>query len=194
MRDKMTNLEKLAVSGKKVFTTGDLAVIWKIPERRRLVELIKYYLREKRLIHIYKGVYAFGEDYTPFDIAQKLVPLSYISLYTTIRMHGLSFQYYGSIYSISLKSKKYKIEGQGYIYHKVKESIFYNHLGLISNGRYIIADRERTITDSLYVFPGLGFDNLRDIDREKLIKLSKIYNNKRLEKEVKELVEMTESE
>ncbi len=188
MKNNITNIEKLALSGKKVFTTEDLAVIWQIPARRKLIELIKYYLRKKRLTSIHKGIYAYGEDYTSFDIAQKLIPLSYISLYTTSQMHGLTFQNYETVYSISLKSKKYKIKNQGYEYHRVKEAIFYNQLGLIQNGRYIIADRERTITDFLYVFPDFAFDNLQGVDKEKLITLSKIYNNKVLEKRIRELI------
>lgn len=187
MLDQTTKLEKLALSGKKVFTTEDLAVLWQAPQRRRLIELIKYYLREKRLVRIYKGVYTYGEDFTPLDIAQKLVPLSYISLYTTSQMHGLTFQYYQTIYAVSLKSRKYTIEEQDYIYHKIKEPIFYNQSGLINNGRYIIADRERTITDCLYVFPQFAFDNLHGVDKEKLLALSKIYSNKSLEKRVKNL-------
>ena len=110
MENQITNIEKLATSGKKVFTIEDLAVLWQIPERRKLIERIKYYLREKRLIHIAKGVYAYGQDYTSMDVAQKLVPLSYISLYTASQLHGLTFQYYTSVYSISLRSKTYTIQ------------------------------------------------------------------------------------
>lgn len=181
-------MEKLALSGKRVFTTEDLAVFWQIPQRRRLIELIKYYLRKRRLVRIFKGVYSYGDDYTLFDIAQKLVPLSYISLYSTSQMHGLTFQYYQTIYSISLKSKKYQLGDQGYVYHLVKEPIFYDQLGLINNGRYTFADKERTITDCLYVFPNFAFDNLEGVDKEKLLTLSRIYNNKMLEKRIKELI------
>ena len=188
MQNNTTNIEKLALSGKRIFTIEDLAVIWQIPERRRLIERIKYYLRAKRLTSIHKGVYAYGEDYTSFDIACKLVPLSYISLYTACQLYGLTFQYYKTIYSISLKSKKYKIKEQGYIYHKAKESIFYNQSDLIQNGRYIIAGKERTVTDCLYVFPDFAFDNLQGIDKEKLLALSKIYSNNKLEQRVKELI------
>jgi predicted transcriptional regulator of viral defense system len=188
MENQITNIEKLALSGKKVFTIADLAVMWQIPERRMLIERIKYYLREKRLISITKGVYAYGEGYTPLDIAQKLVPLAYISLYTTSQIHGLTFQYYAAIYCISLKSKTYTLNEQNYIYHKVKEQIFYNKLGLVDNGRYLIADKERTICDCLYVFPGFSFDNLRGIDREKLEAMAKMYDNKRLEREVDEVI------
>lgn len=192
MNNKVTNIEKLVLSGKKVFTTEDLAVFWQIPQRRRLIELIKYYLREERLIRVFKGVYAYGDDYTPFDIAQKLVPLSYISLYTTSQMHGLIFQYYQTIYSVSLKSKQYQLGNQDYIYHRVKEAIFYEQLGLINNGRYTIADKERTIADCLYVFPNFAFDNLAGVNKEKLLALSKIYNNKMLEKRVKMLTKTIE--
>lgn len=188
MTNKVTNTEKLALSGKRVFTTEDLAVFWQIPQRRRLIELIKYYLRKRRLVRIFKGVYSYGDDYTLFDIAQKLVPLSYISLYSTSQMHGLTFQYYQTIYSISLKSKKYQLGDQGYVYHLVKEPIFYDQLGLINNGRYTFADKERTITDCLYVFPNFAFDNLEGVDKEKLLTLSRIYNNKMLEKRIKELI------
>src|SRR5438105_4424691 len=125
MENKITNIEKLALSGKKVFSIEDLAVIWQVPERRKLIERIKYYVREKRLIHIAKGVYAYGADYTTFDIAQKLVPLSYLSLYTTSRMHGLIFQYYSAVYCMSLKSKTYRFGEQAYIYHRMKEPVFY---------------------------------------------------------------------
>jgi len=190
MRDKIANIEKLALSGKKVFTTEDLAVFWQIPQRRRLIELIKYYLREERLTSIYKGVYAYGDDHTPLDIAQKLAPLSYVSLYTTSQMHGLTFQFYETTYCVSLTSKKYQIGEKNFIYHRVKESIFYNQLGLVDNGRYIVADRERSITDCLYVFPGFSFDNLKGVDKEKLLTLSKIYNNKMLEKRVKALINL----
>lgn len=180
--DKQNSIEKLVTSGKKVFTTEDLAVIWGISERRKLIERIKYYLRQKRLKHIHKGVYAYG-DYTPLDIAQKLVPLSYVSLYTTSQMHGLTFQYYSSIYCVSLKSKTYDIGGQKYVYHKVKEPIFYSQSGLVNQGRYIIADKERTICDMLYVFPGTAFDKLEGVDADKLVQISRLYGNKRLERE-----------
>lgn len=192
MLNQTVNIERLALSEKLVFTTEDLAVIWQIPQRRRLIELIKYYVRQKRLMRIYKGVYVYGKDYTPLDIAQKLVPLSYISLYTTSQMHGLTFQYYETIYAVSLKSRKYKISEREYMYYRVKESMFYNQLGLVDNGRYIMADKERTITDCLYVFPHIAFDNLRGLDKEKLLTLSKIYSNSSLERRVKELIKIIE--
>lgn len=182
-----TNIEKLITSGKKVFTTDDLAVVWQIDDRKKLKERIKYYLRKERLAHLHKGVYAYGE-FTPMDVAQKLVPLSYISLYTTAQMHGLTFQYYSTIFCMSLKSKKFDLDGQKYEYHKVKETVFYNALGQVNEGRYTIANKERTICDLLYVYPGFSFDNLKGVDVELLRKIARIYENKRLQKEVDHLI------
>ena len=52
--NNQTNMEKLITSNKKVFTIDDLAVIWEISDRKRLTGRIKYYLKQRRLIHIYK--------------------------------------------------------------------------------------------------------------------------------------------
>lgn len=182
-----TSIEKLIHTGKKVFTAEDLSVIWEISNRRTLIERIKYYLRGERLVSIHRGVYALGE-YTALDVAQKLVPLSYLSLYITGQMHGLTFQHYSSIFCIALKSKKYTVNGQQYVYHEVKETIFYNELGLVNQGRYIIANKERTICDLLYVFPDAAFDNLAGIDVDMLQQISHIYGNKRLEKAVSDII------
>ena len=192
MNDNVGKIEKLALSGKKVFTTADLAVLWQIPERRRLIELIKYYLRTNRLTHLHKGVYAYGTDYTPFDVAQKLVPFSYLSLYTTCQLHGLTFQYYETVYAVALQCKHYEIGGQKYEYHRVKEAIFYNTQGLVNTGRYWIAGRERTILDCLYVYPRFAFDNLQSVDREKLRALAGTYDNRQLGDRVEEVMQLIE--
>lgn len=186
-----TSIEKLITSSKRVFTTDDLAVIWEISDRKKLIERIKYYLRQQRLTHIYKGIYAYGE-YTALDIAQKLVPMSYLSLYTTSQMHGLTFQYHSTVFCVSLKSKKYDIDGQSYEYHKVKESIFFNNIGLIEENGCTLANKERTVCDLLYVFPHFAFDNLRGIDVNMLRAVSFIYGNKRLVAEVANLIKVIE--
>ncbi len=185
-----TNIEKLITSGKKVFTIDDLAVIWQISDRKKLVSLIKYYLRRQRLTHVYKGVYAYG-NYHVLDVAQKLTPMSYLSLYTTAQMHGLIFQNYSTTFAMSLKSNKYDLGGEKFEYHKLKDTAFYNALGLVSEGGLTFANRERTICDLLYVYPGLAFDNLRGVDSKALAEVSRIYGNRRLEKEVAKLI-MTE--
>lgn len=185
--NNQSSIEKLIISGKKVFTVEDLAVIWNISDHRKLIERIKYYLRQQKFSSIYRGVYVYGEP-SPLEIAQKLVPLSYVSLYTTSQMHGLTFQHYSSIYCMSLRSVNFEIDSHKYIYRKVKNEIFFNNLGLITQDNCTFANRERTVCDLLYVFPGIELDNISNIDIMLLKKISKIYHNKRLEKDVKNIV------
>jgi predicted transcriptional regulator of viral defense system len=182
-----TSIEKLIISDKPVFTIDDLAVIWQKPDRRQLVELVKYYVGQGRIAPIYKGIYAYGE-HTMLDIAQKLMPLSYLSLYTTAQMHGLTFQNYTTIFSMALFSKKYHLNGQAFEYHKVKEQIFYNPLGLECDGKNTIAGKERTIGDLMYVYPNIAFDNLSNVDTVLLSKIAGIYGNKRVERDIAKLI------
>jgi hypothetical protein len=191
--NNQTNIEKLITSGKKVFTTDDLAVIWQISDRNKLIQRIKYYLRNHRLIHIYKGIYAYGE-FTNLEVAQKLVPLSYVSLYTTAQIYGLTFQFYSTIFCLSLKSKKYEINGQKYEYHKVKESIFYSNIGLIKQNGLTLASKERTICYLLYVYPNFAFDNLSGVNVLELSAIASLYSNKRLKKDIASLIEVINKE
>ncbi len=188
--NNQTNIEKLIMTGKTVFNANDLAIIWQISDRKKLNERIKYYLRSKRFINIYKGLYSYG-NYTVFNIAQKLVPMSYISLYTSAQKHGIIFQYDPTVYCISLISKKYIIDNQKYEYHKVKDVIFYNNIGLIKENNYLIANKERTICDLLYIYPDFAFDNLKSVNIKLLRQISMIYNNKRLQKTIDQVIKIT---
>jgi hypothetical protein len=58
---------------------------------------------------------------------------------------------------------------------------------------HTIANKERTICDLLYVFPGFAFDNLKSVDTEILHKIATIYDNKRLQKDVSEIIKIIES-
>ena len=193
MKENTNNIELLAQSGKSIFTTSDLAVIWSIPERRKLIELIKYYPRTSRLTSITKGVYAYGHSYTNLDIAQKLVPFSYISLYTSAQIHGLTFQHYDTTHAMALNTKKYLLPAGRFEYHRLKASAFYNPLGIIKNDHYLLAGPERTVADCLYTYPNFSFDNLRPIDPKKLNEIAKIYDNssllRRINKVIKQIKE-----
>jgi len=63
-----------------------------------------------------------------------------------------------------------------------------NQLGLEHKKRYTIASVERAICDRIYLSKNYYFDDLSDIDFEKLEEISKIYNNKRVILEVNKLM------
>lgn len=184
----MDKIEKLLISNKNVFTTQDLSVIWGISEKAKIWEIAKYYFRKNKLNRIYRGIYSINKKYSPLELAQKLQPLSYISLHTALSIHGINFQYYSSNYSISLISKKYLISKVEYSYHQVKDFIFFNKIGLVDKGSYLLADKERAICDTLYIWPSMNIDRIDNINKDKLLETAQIYKNKRLIDDIKLLI------
>lgn len=184
----MTKIENLLLSGKTIFNLQDLAVIWNIVEHGKLVELVKYYLRKKRILPIKKGLYSIKENYSDLELAQKLVPDCYISYHTSLSFYGVNFQFYSEIHCCSLKSRTIMVGEKKFVYHKIPDDIFYNGLGLVQESNFTISSLERTICDSLLINKYIGFDHLDNIDEKKLTEISSIYNNNRLEKSIKKLI------
>ena len=59
--------------------------------------------------------------------------------------------------------------------------------GIINAGNYFIASAERALCDKIYK-DGLNyFDDLNGLDKEKVLEISKLYKNKRLEKNINQL-------
>jgi predicted transcriptional regulator of viral defense system len=190
----MTKIEKLLNSSLHVFTVQDLAVVWGISDKLKLWNNIRYYLRSNRLKRIHRGLYVVGA-YTSFEVAQKLITPSYISFYTALAVHGIIFQVYETIHSVALKSKTIMVGKEKFVYHQLKDEIFFNKVGLrlveTENGRnYNIASPERAVCDSLYLVSGLSFDDLSPINMEKLRDIALIYKNSRLEREVEEIINL----
>jgi predicted transcriptional regulator of viral defense system len=95
----MSKIAQLYQTKKNIFTIQDLGVIWQQDQRSKLIESIKYYLRKGPLKKIQRGLYYLGEDYDNFELAQKIIPASYISFYTALAKHGIIFQYYKTKHS-----------------------------------------------------------------------------------------------
>ncbi len=181
-------METLLTSNQHVFTTQDLALYWNLGNKKTLWNNIRYYLRTGKLIRLHKGVYTTGE-HTSFELCQKLIVPSYISFYTALAAHGIISQYYDTIHAMALVSKQIKAVKQKFEYHKLKEIIFYNSLGITDNTTFRLASAERAICDSLYLIPSLNFDKVDFIDPIKLEKISQIYQNKKLEEKVMKIIQ-----
>lgn len=186
MEDKLLKLQQSPIN---VFTVEDLSSLWNIFDRRVLLESIKYYLRTGRLKSIKRGVYVTDKDHSDFELAQKLYAPSYISLQTALGFHGINFQSYESIYSVSLKRKKIEAENKIFNYHAVSEKIFWNPLGVEKKENYYLATPERAICDTLYLFPQIGFDHIGGLDTEQLQALAVLYKSQTLEEKVKKIIQ-----
>lgn len=187
----MTKIELLLASNQTVFTTQNLAVLWNISEVEKLWEVTKYYTRAGKIRRLKRGIYVLldpNKPYAPFDLAQKIIPISYISLSTALSFYGIRFQYDTHIYAMAAKSKTYHVDGHTIEYHQIKESILLHPLGLVQKEQYVIASLERAICDSLYLYPNAGFDNLHDVNTGLLYSIARIYGNERMQGSVKTLI------
>lgn len=190
----MNKILFLTKTNKKIFSTQDLAVIWKEPDKRKLLETVKYYLRTDQLYQITRGIYSLErftkEDISKsitlaFKISQKISPNSYISLYTALKYHGLIFQYYEDIYSIGQRNMEREVFNKKFIYKTMKNDIFRNEIGIIYKDGYRIASKERSFCDTLYLIPEATVDNLETLDIDKVNEISNIYDNKALKRRIK---------
>ncbi len=184
----MTKYEKLLKTGRIIFNVDDLMVIWQDSNRRVVLESIKGYIERGKIFPIFKGIYSIKSDYNQFELGQKLFTPSYISYYSALAYHGIIFQKYGTIHLFATQSKKIEVNGQDYIFHKVREDILLNTAGIVKDNNFTISSPERAVADSLYINHEIAFDNLSNLDKNKLSKLSSIYN-KRVESDIKKLIE-----
>jgi len=182
-------ISQLLRQGKTIFSIDDLAVIWQISERRKLVEIIKYYLRTGQLVSVRRGVYALDEKYSPLEAAQKIFPPCYISCHTALALHGINFQYYETIHCMAAKGKIVTLPEQTIVYHQLKDELLFNETGLVWQDNYLLAGPERAIIDALYLHPDSVFDHLASIDSDLLLALAQIYDKQSIIRKVRLLIE-----
>lgn len=184
----MTKYEILLKSGLTVFSINDLMTLWTASSRRAVLESVKGYLKRGKLFRIYQGIYSLSTDYDQLELPQKIFPPCYISYYSALAWHGIIFQYYSDIHLFASNAKVVQLGKQRFVFHQVKPVVLFNQLGVESVDNYLMASRERAICDSLYLSSNLAFDNLNGVDWSKLKEIAQIYNNKRLLKDIKQLI------
>ncbi len=184
-------LLKLRDSKKTVFTTGDLMLFWGIENKDSLWVDISRALKRGYLKHIRRGIYGLsGVEIDKLELAGKLKKNSYLSFETVLLKNGVINQWYETYFSASDRKVNIKNDYGQFNYRKLSEKILNNRLGIINQGNYFIASTERAICDYFYKVGFQQLDDLDEIDKDKLIKIAKIYQNKRLEKDILKLTKL----
>jgi hypothetical protein len=129
------------------------------------------------------------KNYNIYEFACKIKKKSYISLETVLKKEWIIFQYYETIFLISDDRLEKTIWDIKFSFNKIKDSILLNQLWLEHHWNYTIASVERAICDRIYLSKNYYFDNLSEINFQKLEKISKIYNN-RVIKEVQKIIKI----
>lgn len=104
---------------------------------------------------------------------------------TVLRMHGVIFQYDNTITLASYQPKLIFTPSENvFIFRKLSNSILINKKGKIINPNYTIASVERAFLDLCYVDKWRTYENISPIDKDKVLDLLPIYDNKALTKRV----------
>lgn len=182
----MDNLiAKLYQSPKTVFTNKNLALIWRETNLNNLKSKIAYYVKQKNLIRITRGVFAKDKNYNPKELATSLYLPSYISFETVLREAGIIFQHYDTIFAAGPFSKTVKAGKHIFTFRKLKDEVLFNSSGIENKNNYSAASSERAFLDMIYLFPKYYFDNLRLLNWDKCFDLVGIYKNKQMIKRLK---------
>jgi hypothetical protein len=171
-----------------VFSFREILFLWNEKDTKAAISRINYYIKNRQLIRLRRGLYAKSIDYNRYEVANKIYIPSYISFETVLQNEGMVFQGYTSIYVASYKTKDIVVNGQKYCFRTIRNVTLTNHRGLYQKEGIWIASAERAFLDILYLHKDYYFDNLSVLDWEKVNDLMFIYgNNKRMLRIVKEL-------
>lgn len=180
----MNKLAQLIKTGKTVFTNTELMDLWNT-NHDTVKSTVYRMVKQKNLIRIKSGFFALKEKINEFELGCKLIPESYVSLFTVLKKEGVIFQEFQKIYLMGSRPQTIRINNQIFEYHTIKRILSIPD-GIIFHDNYSIATLERAILELFYLFDTDYSDfKISYLDKDSFIKLSKLYNKKTQQKALK---------
>jgi hypothetical protein len=173
-------------SKKTVFTFKDISLLWGLTDRKSAVAGINYYVSTGDLYRIRRGIYAKDKDYDKVELASRIYTPAYVSFETVLARVGMIFQYYSQIFVASYLTRELIIDGQTYVYRKIKDTVLTDAAGVLNQDGTAVATKERALLDTIYINTDYHFDNLGALDWDRVFDILPLYNNKRMAKKVRE--------
>lgn len=182
-------IEVLLRSDKSVFSTKDVALLWSEERESTVSARLNKYVKASKLVRIRRGIYAKDNNYDHFELATRIYVPSYISFETVLTREGVNFQYYGNIFVASYVTREIDVGGQKILFVRMKDFVLSNTFGIENEKGYSVASKERAFLDRIYVSKDYHFDNLDILNWDKVFEILPIYQNKRMDKKVKQYFE-----
>jgi predicted transcriptional regulator of viral defense system len=179
-------LETLLRSPKTIFSTKDVALLWGENDKSTITNRLRKYVQAGKLIRVHRGFYAKDSNYDRWELATRIYTPSYISFETVLTREGVNFQFYGNIFVASYLKREIKVDDQKIQFVRIKDYVLSNSMGVEHKDGYAIATRERAFLDRMYVSKDYHFDNVTNLNWDKVFEILPIYKNKRLQKKVNE--------
>lgn len=187
-------LEILLRSSKTIFSIKDAVLLWNENDNTVVTDRLKRYAKAGKLVRPYRGLYAKDKDYNRFELATRIYTPSYISFETVLTRTGINFQFYGNIFVASYVTREIEAGGKRISFIRMKDYVLSNTVGIEHPDGIAIATKERAFLDRIYVSKDYHFDNLSVLDWDKVFGILPIYNNKRMEKKVKQYFDYYKSD
>ncbi len=168
---KINKLARLIKSDRKIFHTGDLALLWEIKSKNTLYTAIKRYVKKNILIPIHKGLYATVplDQLDPLDLGRSVIHrYCYLSTESILSENGVISQGIYSYTYVSDFSGKFTINSLNFLSRRLKKESLYNQLGIIDDDGIFKATLSRAVADMLYFNPKYHFDNKKLINRDEV--------------------------
>jgi len=172
-------------SKKTIFTFKDIALLWGEAGTNAARVRINYYVKNGKIIHLRRGIYAKDKNYNQLELATKIITPSYVSFETVLAEEGIIFQYYNKIFIASYLTRDIICDHQTYSFRKIKWSALTNNAGVENRNEYSIATKERAFLDTLYINKDYHFDNLAPLDWDKVFSMLPLYQNQRMGRKIK---------
>lgn len=167
-----------------VFSLIEIAIITGETNYSKLNQSINYYVRTNRLLNLRKGIYAKG-DFNKEELAGKIFKPSYISLEYVLQKEGVIFQYNSAVTCVSYLSRSIDVGEIKLSYRKIKNDILLNNKGISANSLGVnIACPERAFLDIIYLNKKFHIDNLRILDKARILQLLPLYNSRALKQRI----------
>ncbi len=179
-------LEVLLRSPQTIFSTKDAVLLWKENDNSVVTDRLKKYAKSGKLFRAYRGLYAKDQKFDYLELATRIYTPSYVSFETVLTRAGVNFQYYGNIFVASYVNREIRVGEQKVTFVRMKSYVLSNTIGIEHKDGYPIATPERAFLDRVYVSKDYHFDNLANLDWDKVFEILPIYHNKRLEMKINE--------
>jgi hypothetical protein len=172
----MYKLNELIKSGRNIFHTNDLAILWNIANKNTLYTTIKRYVQKGVLIPIFKGLYSTVpiSDLNPLELGRAIIHrYTYLTTESVLAQAGIITQVtYAYTFASSL-SKKATVGSFSFLFRRLKDEYLYNPAGILNKDGNFVATTERAVADMIYFNPKYHFDFSGSIDFEKVRRLQK---------------------
>lgn len=171
---------KIYQNAQTVFTANELGILLNESNSNNLKARLNYFVKQGYLLNLRRGIYSKNQDYSVYELGNKIYKPSYLSLDTILAKNGVIFQYDSRHFFVSYLSREIKVRENFFIYKKIKDEVLFSQDGIIFGNGYFQASLERAFLDKIYLNPDFYFDNLSKINWEKAFELAKIYQSKKI--------------